>query len=143
MNEDRKRVLSMLADGKITAEEAERLLDAMGRSTAVSSVMEAPRNANRPKYFRVEVVADEGAGAANPTRVNVRIPIQLLRAGVRLSALIPPRARDEVNAALAREGIPFDINQIKPENLDELIDHLSEFSVDVDSSDAKVRVFCE
>ena len=39
MNEDRKRVLSMLADGKITAEEAERLLDAMGRSTAVSSVM--------------------------------------------------------------------------------------------------------
>ena len=89
------------------------------------------------------MVADEGAGGANPTKVNVRIPIQLLRAGVRLSALIPPRARDEVNAALAREGIPFDINQIKPENLDELIDHLSEFSVDVDSSDAKVRVFCE
>lgn len=141
MNEDRKRVLSMLADGKITAEEAERLLDAMGRSTAVSSVMEAPRNANRPKYFRVEVTSDEGA--ASPTKVNVRIPIQLLRAGVRLSALIPPKARDEVNAALSREGIPFDINQIKPENLDELIDHLSEFSVDVDSSDAKVRVYCE
>jgi len=143
MNEDRKRVLSMLADGKITAEEAERLLDAMGRPVATSSVLEAPRNANRPKYFRVEVVADEGSGGANPTKVNVRIPIQLLRAGVRLSALIPPRARDEVNAALAREGIPFDINQIKPENLDELIDHLSEFSVDVDSSDARVRVFCE
>ena len=143
MNEDRKRVLSMLADGKITAEEAERLLDAMGRPAPMSGVIEAPRTASRPKYFRVEVVADEGAGAANPTRVNVRIPIQLLRAGVRLSALIPPRARDEVNAALAREGIPFDISQIKPENLDELIDHLSEFSVDVASSDAKVRVFCE
>lgn len=140
MNEDRKRVLAMLADGKITADEAERLLDAMGR-TPSANVMEAPRSANRPKYFRVEVIADEGA--ANPTRVNVRIPIQLLRAGVRLSALIPPKARDEVNAALSREGIPFDINQIKPENLDELIDHLSEFAVDVDSSDAKVRVFCE
>lgn len=142
MNEDRKRVLSMLADGKITAEEAERLLDAMGRSpVAASNVLEAPRTTNRPKYFRVEVTADEGA--ATPTKVNVRIPIQLLRAGVRLSALIPPRARDEVNAALAREGIPFDINQIKPENLDELIDHLSEFSVDVDTTDAKVRVYCE
>ena len=140
MNEDRKRVLSMLADGKISAEEAERLLDAMGRPTA-TSVMEAPRTTNRPKYFRVEVTADEGA--ATPTRVNVRIPIQLLRAGVRLSALIPPRAREEVNAALAREGIPFDINQIKPENLDELIDHLSEFSVDVDATDAKVKVYCE
>ena len=140
MNDDRKRILTMLADGKLTAEEAEKLLDAMGRAPAVSSY-EAPRPANRPKYFRVEVQADEGN--AHPTRVNVRIPIQLLRAGVRLSALIPPKARDEVNAALTREGIPFDINQIKPENLDELIDHLSDFTADVDASDAKVRVYCE
>jgi hypothetical protein len=140
MNEDRKRVLALLADGKITADEAERLLDAMGRSAGVGT-LEPPRTASRPKYFRVEVVSDEDSH--NPTRVNVRIPIQLLRAGVRLSALIPPQARDEVNAALAREGIPFDISQIRPENLDELIDHLSEFSVDVDSADAKVRVYCE
>jgi len=79
----------------------------------------------------------------DPTTVNVRIPVALLRAGVRLSSLIPPKAREEVNQALAREGIPFDINTIKPENLDELIDHLSDFSVDVDSGQAKVRVYCE
>ena len=141
MNEDRKRVLAMLADGKITAEEAERLLDAMGRPVT-ASVLEAPRPANgSPKYFRVEVYADEPGDG--PTKVNVRIPMQLLRAGVRLSALIPPRARDEVNRALAREGVPFDINQIKPENLEELIEHLSDFSVDVDNEKAKVRVYCE
>ena len=139
MIEDRKRVLALLSEGKITPDEAERLLDAMGRGAAVGT-LEPPRTGNRPKYFRVEVTSEEDR---NPTKVNVRIPIQLLRAGVRLSALIPPRARDEVNAALLREGIPFDINQIKPENLDELIDHLSEFSVDVDSTDAKVRVYCE
>ena len=34
MTEDRKRILTMLADGKITADEAERLLDAMGRDPA-------------------------------------------------------------------------------------------------------------
>jgi hypothetical protein len=97
--------------------------------------------AGLPKYFRVEVNANEpGEG---PTKVNVRVPMQLLRAGVRLSALIPPRARDEVNAAMARQGIPFDINQLKPENLDDLIEHLADFAVDVDSGDAKVRVFCE
>jgi hypothetical protein len=62
---------------------------------------------------------------------------------VRLGALIPPKARDEVNAALAREGIPIDINQLKPENLDELVEALTDFAVDVDSDDAKVRVFCE
>jgi hypothetical protein len=69
--------------------------------------------------------------------------MQLLRAGVRLSSIIPPRARDEVNAAMQREGIPFDINQIKPENLEELVEHLSDLTVDVDQEKTKVRIFCE
>lgn len=140
MNEDRKRVLAMLADGKITADEAERLLDAMGRP-APNGAPTPVRSNGSPKYFRVEVYADDAGDG--PTKVNVRIPMQLLRAGVRLSALIPPKARDEVNRAMAREGIPFDINQVKPENLEELIEHLSDFSVDVDNEKAKVRVYCE
>jgi len=140
MNDDRKRILAMLAEGKITADEAERLIDALGRGPApIASI--APGSNRPPKYFRVEVDAnDAGAG---PTKVNVRVPMQLLRAGVRLGALIPPRARDEVNAAMAREGIAFDINQLKPENLEELIEHLSEMTVDVDNEHAKVRVYCE
>ncbi len=143
MNEDRKRILGMLAAGKITADEAERLLDAMalGPAPRLSSTPAAIAN-SAPKYFRVEVNANEPGDSA-PTKVNVRVPLQLLRAGVRLGALIPPKARDEVNAAMAREGIPFDINQLKPENLDDLIEHLAEFTVDVDSGDAKVRVYCE
>ena len=142
MNDDRKRILGMLGEGKITADEAERLLDAMGRGPepAVGGST-ALRTNGAPKYFRVEVNANEPGDG--PTKVNVRVPMQLLRAGVRLSALIPPSARDQVNAAMARQGIPFDINQLKPENLDDLIEHLSDFQVDVDSGDAKVRVFCE
>lgn len=144
MNEDRKRVLAMLASGTITADEAERLLDAMSSREPTPRLGSAPsdRSNSLPKYFRVEVNANE-PGGEGPTKVNVRVPMQLLRAGVRLSALIPPRARDEVNAAMARQGIPFDINQLKPENLDDLIEHLADFAVDVDSGDAKVRVFCE
>ncbi len=143
MNDERKRILAMLAERKITADEAERLLDALDRTPAPRLAAASPSYGSNsaPKYFRVEVDDDEqGSGH---TKVNVRVPMQLLRAGVRLSALIPPKARDEVNAALAREGVPFDISQIKPENLDELIDHLSEFTADVDASDAKVRVYCE
>ena len=67
----------------------------------------------------------------------------LLRAGVRLTSLIPPAARDQVNAELAKNGVPFDIGQLKPENLEDLIAHLDDFSVDVDAQDAKVRVYCE
>jgi hypothetical protein len=139
MTEDRKRILTMLAEGKITADEAERLLDAMGSRTPVAA--NSPGSNNAPKYFRVEVNANDSADG--PTKVNVRVPMQLLRAGVRLGALIPPSARDEVNAAMARQGIPFDINTIKPENLEELIEHLAGVSVDVDDPTAKVRVYCE
>jgi hypothetical protein len=81
--------------------------------------------------------------ADDATRVNVRVPMALLRAGVRLSTLIPPAAREQVNAELARHGAPFDIGALKPENLEALIAHLSDLTVDVDSHDAKVRVFCE
>lgn len=140
MNEDRKRILAMLAEGKITADEAERLLDAMGSRSAPAAYVANGSN-HPPKYFRVEVDANDGHDG--PTKVNVRVPMQLLRAGVRLGALIPPRARDEVNAALAREGIPFDINTIRPENLEELVEHLAGVTVDVDNKDAKVRVYCE
>lgn len=45
------------------------------------------------------------------------------------------------------QGIPIDLTQIKPENLEELVEHLSDLTVDVDQKDAgtkvKVRVFCE
>ncbi len=140
MNEDRKRILALLADGKISAEEAERLIDALGRPPAVGAPTVTGSN-GAPKYFRVEV--DSRDPADGPTKVNVRIPMQLLRAGVRLSALIPGAARDEINVAMAKQGIAFDINQLKPENLEDLIEHLSDFSVDVDNEQAKVRVYCE
>jgi len=82
---------------------------------------------------------DEG-----PIKINVRVPLQLLRAGVRLASVIPPQAQDEVNTAL-RQQVGFDLSQIKPENLDELIDHLGDLTVDVDGerNNMKVRIFCE
>jgi hypothetical protein len=74
------------------------------------------------------------------------VPMQLLRAGVRLASLIPPQAHEKLDEALSRHGVPLTLSQIKPENLEELIDHLEDLTVDVDTSDegkTKVRVFCE
>jgi hypothetical protein len=144
MNNDRRSVLQMLADGKINADEAERLINAIEGAGSTPRPQEGPsvgHNKPPPKYLRVSVDAvdaDEG-----PTKVNIRVPMALLRAGVRLTSLIPPGARDQVNAELAKNGVPFDIGQLKPENLEDLIAHLDDFSVDVDAQDAKVRVYCE
>ncbi|HEX3366120.1 SHOCT-like domain-containing protein [Phenylobacterium sp.] len=143
MNDDRRAILQMLADGKITADEAERLISAMERGGPAPRPLEGPSagpNKAPPKYLRVSVDADVHGDA---TKVNIRVPMALLRAGVRLTSIIPPEARDQVNAELAKNGVPFDIGQLKPENLDELISHLDDLTVDVDSSDARVRVFCE
>jgi Asp-tRNA(Asn)/Glu-tRNA(Gln) amidotransferase B subunit len=62
---------------------------------------------------------------------------------VRLTGVIPASAREEVNAALRKEGITFDINNVTPQNLEELIEQLRELTVDVDNENTKVRVFCE
>jgi SHOCT-like protein len=142
MNNDRRSVLQMLADGKINADEAERLLSALDRNGAAApgEAPPPPRHNAAPKYLRVTVDADVHG---DNTKVNIRVPMALLRAGVRLSSLIPPSAREQVNAEFAKNGVPFDIGQLKPENLEELISHLDDFSVDVDSTDAKVRVYCE
>jgi hypothetical protein len=134
MSDNRRQILDMLVEGKITAEEAERLIAALERAPAASA-------ADKLKYLRVLVDAqDEHDG---PTKVNVRVPMQLLRAGVRLTGVIPQKAREQVNDALRKEGIPFDINKLTPDNLEDLIEQLRELTVDVDNERAKVRVFCE
>ncbi|WP_297697315.1 hypothetical protein [Phenylobacterium sp.] len=142
MNEDRRSILQMLAEGKITADEAERLLAALDRR-ALQPEAAAPLGHNaQPKYLRVTVDSDE-PGEGGPTKVNIRVPMSLLRAGVRLTHLIPPKAREQVNAELEKNGVPFNLNELKPENLEALIDHLNDLQVDVDDARAKVRVFCE
>jgi hypothetical protein len=140
MSEERKRVLQMLAENKITAEEAERLLAAMEGAGAVAPAALAPVP-KKARYLRVLVDAEDPV--QGPVKVNVRVPMQLLRAGMRLTALIPPQARDQVNAAMRENGVPFDINQVRPENLEDMIDQLNELTVDVDQEKTKVRVFCE
>jgi len=140
MNDDRRSILQMLAEGKITADEAERLLAALDRG-ALRPEGAGPLGHNaQPKYLRVTVDSDDEGG---PTKVNIRVPMSLLRAGVRLTHLIPPKAREQVNAELEKNGVPFDLNELKPENLEALIDHLNDLQVDVDDARAKVRVFCE
>jgi hypothetical protein len=141
MNEQRRQILQMLAEGKITTAEAERLIDALEQAQPESPPGAAPRPKPRPRYLRV-LVADN-SGGDGPGRVNVRVPLQLLRAGVRLTSLIPPQALTQVNAELHKSGVPIDLTQLKPQHIEELIEQLDDITVDVDQPDTKVQVFCE
>ena len=153
MNEHRRQILEMLSAGKITADEAERLIAALENSGSASSPGSgASPPAAKAKYLRVLVDSEnDGDPHHGPVKVNIRVPMQLLRAGVRLAGLIPPQAREHVNEALRERGIPFDLSQIRPDNLEELVDQLNELTIDVDVNNrngrvdekVKVRVFCE
>ncbi|MER5746732.1 hypothetical protein ABT097_26085 [Streptomyces sp. NPDC002225] len=143
MDEQRRQVLRMLADGKITADEAERLIDALERDLPRERQETASRQGNRRRYLRVMVVDTADTAGEGPSRVDIRVPLQLLRAGVRLTSLLPPRAVARANEELRRSGVPIDLAELKPKDLEELVDQLDEVSVDVEDPEAKVRIFCE
>lgn len=141
MNEQRRQILEMLAEGRITAGEAEQLIDALERERPELPAGSVSRPKPRPKYLRVLVdSANDGDG---PGRVNLRVPLQLLRAGVRLTSLIPPAALTIINEELDRSGVALDLTQLKPQHIEELIEHLDDLTIDVDQPDTKVCVFCE
>lgn len=140
MSEERKRILKMLAEGKISASEAEELLDALGKNTA----QQAPettavqgKNPKNIKYMYVKVLS------AQQDNVDVRVPLGLIRAGMRFTSLIPPQAMEHINGAMKEKGMNFDLSNIKPEDIDELIKNLAEMEVNVNSKNGDiVKVFC-
>ena len=145
MSEDRSRILNLLADGKITAEEAERLLDALAAragssATSGESAIKGdpePLIAALPKYLYVKVIA------VNGDNVDVKIPIALVRSGLKLTSLIPTKAMDQINDSMSEHGMSVDFSNLKPEDIDELVGTLREMEVNVDAKNGdNVRVYC-
>ena len=146
MTDNQRKILEMLADKKITTDEAQRLLGALGTGEGgQGATPEAPAGpAGKPKYLRVTVTPKEGAGPEHADRVNVRVPMSLVRAGIKLTSLIPGDATDKINDTLREKGINFDVRDIKPEDIEDLVNALGELEVDVESGHGeKVKVFVE
>ena len=145
--DEKKKILEMLSSGKITVAEAEQLLAAVGQAQGAASgdtMATAPMaglDKKKPKYLRIEVKtqpSEDGPG----DNVNVRVPFNLLRAGVRLAQLMPANVRGQVQEGLESSGLNIDLSKVKPEDLDQIVDQLADFQVDVDGKD-KVKIFVE
>lgn len=137
MNEERKKVLEMLAEGKISADEAERLIDALESKATETSPQTALTKTldTLPQYLFVKVDSVDG------DKVNIRVPLKLVKAGIKLKALLPQDAQDKINAKLNEKGI--DLDDFKAENFKDILDGLSEFEMKVDEKKGdKVRIYC-
>ncbi|MEN6357465.1 MAG: hypothetical protein ABFD83_10315 [Armatimonadota bacterium] len=135
MNDENKQILTMLAEGKISVSDAERLLDAVDSSKDVQATIEQPAKA-KPKYLCVVVEGDDN--------VNIRVPLQLLYAGMQFTSLIPRQAKEKIEGELEKKGIDFDLSNMKPEAIDEIINAFGELEINVDDKDGEhVRIFCK
>jgi len=163
MSESKKKILEMLAQNKISADDAYKLLSAVdaekagntseGRRSEDTSDMGHNPSADsglggvklKGKYLRVTVTPGENStDPRHGDRVNVRVPMNLIRAGLKMTTLIPPEALNKANDALHDKGINFDVRNIKPEDLEELVDALGDMTIDVESGHGeKVKVFVE
>ena len=136
MSVESRKVLDMLAEGKITQDDAERLLDKLAApkelpESSQPENLESPTATTRRKYLRI-LVNGEGKD------VNVRVPLSFVRTGVGLMAVLPPRVAQRLNDR------GFDLSALKDLKGDELNEALNTLNINVDSSDGKhVRIFCE
>jgi hypothetical protein len=148
MTDTQKKVLEMLAQNKITADEAYRLLNAIGgegERQAPPRAEAPPQSPAKPRFLRVTIQPNpDSPDAGKYDRVNVRVPLSLVRAGMKLTALIPPHAYDKINDSLKDKGIDFDMRSIKPEDLEEVIEALGDMQIDVEGARGeRVRVYAE
>lgn len=99
--EERLRVLKMLQEGKISANEAAQILEALEEipSPSAAKTPAAVSIPSRPgKWFRVRVT-DTDSGK---TRVNVRLPLNMVSAGVKMGMRFSPEVEGlDVNELMA------------------------------------------
>jgi hypothetical protein len=141
MSEERRKILEMLSQGKIDVDEAEKLLSAISEPSSESEKGDKPEKKDFPKYLRV--VVEPGPESVKGEKVNIRVPFNLLRAGIKLASLVPVDVQGKVNEHLKEKGVNLDLSNITSENLEKLLIHLNDLTVDVDSKEEKVRIFCE
>ncbi len=145
MDNNQRKVLEMLAEKKISVDEAARLLSVLkpeGEAETSGSVPAATM-VKVPKYLRVEVRPNPNSPGGPADVVNIRVPMALLRAGIKLASVLPPKTYEQVDAALKEKGVLFDLRNIKPENLEEIASSLNDLEVDVHNGQQTVHIYAE
>jgi len=171
MSEETRRVLDLLAQGKITVDEADRLLAAIGPESSGSAATGATAagkgaatgDAPSPKYLRITVTktgswqGDDGEPSRRARmwpgheggrgrEVSIRVPVALVRNGMRLGAMIPGLTGAGLQTRLRERGVDVDLSKIDASTIDQLVGEFGEMNIDVVSDrggKAQVRITCE
>jgi len=141
MSDDTRRVLELLAQDKISVDEAQQLLRAL---TDESTRTEAPTTGgvapSKPRHIRISVHKPAKPGH-EPKDVNIRVPLSLVRAGMRLGTMIPG-LQNHVSARMKENGMDVDLGKLDPALIESMLAEMGEINIDVNSGE-QVRITCE
>jgi hypothetical protein len=145
MADDTRRILDLLAQGKITVDEAQRLLAAIGEAAGgTSAASTPPGSADQPppRYIKIAVhkPANDHRGEKD---VKIRVPLSVMRGGMRLGAIIPGWGGERMQARLREQGIDLDLSKLDAATFETMLKDLGEMNIDIDSGKAQVRITCE
>ena len=150
--EDTRRILDLLAQGKISAEEAHQLIAALYES---ASSAEPPKAAGEPKadsqrptprFLRITVTKAPNEWRHHGKTVNIRVPMSLIRGGIKLGALVPGLSdhwSDKLNARLRPGAPPIDFSKLNADELEQVLREIDELSIEVDGGREQVQFHCE
>lgn len=100
--EERMKILQMIQDGKITAEDGAKLLAAITENAKSQKKSPASRRSAEARYMRVRVT-DVSSGK---TKVSVNLPLGLVDAGLNIASNFMPdmdiNAADEIGTAISQ-----------------------------------------
>lgn len=89
--EERLRILQLIQEGKVTAEEGARLLEALGTNQQDDAGQSHQRRTMRDSRVLRVRITDLDTGK---TKVNVNVPMSLVNVGVKLGARFMPSHAD-------------------------------------------------
>ncbi len=146
-NDHRRRILDLLSQGKITVDDADQLLKALGAASLESETTTSSESTGKQAARWIRVTVDKAARDGKPPKqVSIRVPIALVRGGVRLGAIFPRFAHkdgDAVSQHLRDHGVDIDWSKLDLSQLDTVLQNLDETTIDVDKGKAQVRISYE
>ena len=131
----------MLAQGNISVEEAEKLLAAVTSEQATPHPSQSGKVPRASGFRYLRVLVEPGPDSEKGDKVNIRVPLNLIRAGLKWASFVPSETRSKINESLKEKGIEMDFDQMTLD-AEELIVHLNDLEVEVEGKE-KIRVFCE
>jgi len=95
-----------------------------------------------PKHLSVHIEPRAGE-TGQKERVHIRVPVRILKAGAKLSSILPRHARDRINDALRAHDVGFDLSSLDGDELNSILELLAETGIDIERDDRRIRIFCE